>query len=288
MDSFVSWLCEQLTNSRNNNLAMRAAVGALTILLRREEARLLFGQHGGIGYLTKLLKMQGAGANAQLLYELTFCLWTLSFCEEVKYNFLEQGTIAVLCEQVTAAPREKVVRVSLATLRNLCEGEADVYNTAIIGCGLPKTLKNMRERQWADPDVAEDVEAVYSALMNNFRELSTFERWAAEVNGKNLKFGLVHSEKFWRENAAELEANDFALLKALIELLKSDESEVVSVACYDLGEWVRFFPNGKSIVKNLGAKDLVMAKIEDQDADVQRHALQCMSKIMVQQWEFMR
>jgi V-type H+-transporting ATPase subunit H len=98
----------------------------------------------------------------------------------------------------------------------------------------------------------------------------------------------VHSEKFWRENAAELEANDFALLKALIELLKSDESEVVSVACYDLGEWVRFFPNGKSIVKNLGAKDLVMAKIEDQDADVQRHALQCMSKIMVQQWEFMR
>ena len=144
MDSFVSWLCEQLTSSRNNNLAMRAAVGALTILLRREEARLLFGQHGGIGYLTKLLKMQGAGANAQLLYELTFCLWTLSFCEEVKYNFLEQGTIAVLCEQVTAAPREKVVRVSLATLRNLCEGEADVYNTAIIGCGLPKTLKNMR------------------------------------------------------------------------------------------------------------------------------------------------
>ena len=177
--------------------------------------------------------------------------------------------------------------------------------------------------------------------MNNFRELSTFERWAAEVNGKNLKFGaswsfpghmtrcaapptprttdapqhrhlalptrhttarrsppvagLVHSEKFWRENAKELQANDFALLKALIELLRSDESEVVSVACYDLGEWVRFFPNGKSIAKNLGAKDLVMAKIEaklpgsdEPDAEVQRHALQCMSKIMVQQWEFMR
>ena len=105
MESFVGWLCEQLTNSRNNNAAMRAAVAALTILLRREAARILFSQNGGIGYLTKLLKMQGAGANAQLLYELTFCLWTLSYCEEVKYNFQEQGTIAVLCEQVTAAPR---------------------------------------------------------------------------------------------------------------------------------------------------------------------------------------
>ena len=43
-----------------------------------------------------------------------------------------------------------------------------------------------------------------------------------------------------------------------------------------------------SIVKHLGAKDLVMAKIDDADPEVQRHALQCMSKIMVQQWEFMR
>lgn len=288
MDTFISWLCEQLTNARNNNLAMRAAVNALTILLRRMDARLLFGQHGGIGYLTKLLKTQGAGANAQLLYELTFCLWTLSFCEEIRNSFLEQGTVSVLCEQVTAAPREKVVRVSLATLRNLCEGEADAYNTAIIGCGLPKTLRNMRERQWADPDVADDVEAVYTALMANYRELSTFDRWAAEVTSTQLKWGLVHQEKFWRENAKELEKNDFKLLKQLIELLRSDENEVVSVACYDLGEFVRFYPNGKSIVKHLGAKDLIMVKIEDPDPEVQRHALQCMSKIMVNQWEFLR
>lgn len=289
MEKFINWLCEQLGNSRKNNPSMRAAVLALTILLRRNEARNLFGQHGGIGYLTKLLKNQGAGANAQLLYELTFCLWTLSFCKEVRGNFMEQGTIPVLCEQVTAAPREKVVRVSLAALRNLYEGEADTYNTAIIGCGLLKTLKNMRERQWADPDVADDVEAVYKALMENYRELSTFERWAAEVKSKQLKWGLVHQEKFWRENAKELEVNEFALLKELIELLRSDDPEVVSVACYDLGEFVRFYPNGKSIVKNLGAKDLVMGKIGDKEPpEVQRHALQCMSKIMVNKWEFMR
>ena len=82
-------------------------------------------------------------------------------------------------EQVTAAPREKVVRVSLATLRNLCEGNTEVITT-IIKCELPKTLANMRERQWADPDISEDVDAVYSILMNNYRELSTFERWVKE------------------------------------------------------------------------------------------------------------
>ena len=41
-------------------------------------------------------------------------------------------------------------------------------------------------------------------------------------------------------------------------------------------------------MKNLGAKEIVMLKIEDDDPEVQRNALQCMSKIMVNHWEFMR
>ena len=288
-DRFIIWLCEQLSNPAQKIPAMSAAVRALTILLRRNDARPIFGARNGISYLTTLLKSQGSVNNAQLLYELTFCLWALSFCEEVRPSFLEEHVVEVLVEQVTAAPREKVVRVSLASLRNLCESSTDVI-TAIIKCDLPKTLANMRERQWADPDVAEDVDAVYSILMNNYRELSTFERWAKEVESKKLKWGskLVHGEKFWRENAKELERNDFALLKALILLLSSDDRECVQAACYDLGEFVRFYPNGKSIVKNLGAKDLVMAKIEDEDEDVQLQALQCMSKIMVNQWDMMR
>lgn len=84
------------------------------------------------------------------------------------------------------------MRVSLATLRNLCgaglEGNgfsgddmslassapgggnnastssmsATLYacTTVLIGCGLPKTLANLKDKAWADPDIAEDVEAV--------------------------------------------------------------------------------------------------------------------------------
>ena len=44
-------------------------------------------------------------------------------------------------------------------------------------------------------------------------QLSTFERYATEVSSGQLKWGLVHTEKFWRENARSVEANDFALLK---------------------------------------------------------------------------
>lgn len=38
----------------------------------------------------------------------------------------------------------------------------------------------------------------------------------------------------------------------LIDLLKSEDKQVVSIACYDLGEFVRFYPSGKTIVKTLG------------------------------------
>ena len=68
----------------------------------------------------------------------------------------------------------------------------------------------------------------------------------------------------------------------------SSRLQVVAVACYDLGEFVRFYPNGKSLVKNLGGKDMVMKLIEHDNLEVQREALQCMSKIMVNQWEFVR
>lgn len=67
-----------------------------------------------------------------------------------------------------------------------------------------------------------------------------------------LKWGVVHTEKFWREHAREVDADEFFILKQLIELLKSEDKSVVSIACYDLGEFVRFYPSGKTIVRHLG------------------------------------
>lgn len=35
----------------------------------------------------------------------------------------------------------------------------------------------------------------------------------AEVNSGQLRWGIVHTDKFWRENVRALEANDFKVLK---------------------------------------------------------------------------
>lgn len=72
----------------------------------------------------------------------------------------------------------------------------------------------------------------------------------------------------------------------LVSLLSSPDDETVSIACYDLGEWARFYPNGRSLVKKLGGKDIVMGLIDSENPEVARNALQCVSKIMVTNWEF--
>lgn len=85
-----------------------------------------------------------------------------------------------------------------------------------------------------------------------------------------------------------MENQDFKMLKNLIALLHSDSETVIAVALYDLGEFTRFYPNGRGVVKSLGGKDTAMELIDHPNPDIRRQALQCISKVMVTNWEFMK
>lgn len=60
---------------------------------------------------------------------------------------------------------------------------------------------------------------------------------------------------------------------------------MVSIALYDIGEFVRFYPNGRVLVSKFGGKQSIMNLLESDNEEIQRHALQCVSKIMVTNWE---
>jgi hypothetical protein len=71
----------------------------------------------------------------------------------------------------------------------------------------------------------------------------------------------------------------------LIKLAHSRDEEIAAIACFDIGEFVRHYPNGKHIARRLGARDVVMGLIEHEDTEVQRQALLCISKMLVQNWQ---
>jgi V-ATPase subunit H len=57
---------------------------------------------------------------------------------------------------------------------------------------------------------------------------------------------------------------------------------VAAIACFDIGEFAKHYPNGRMIAKSLGARDVVMKLIDHENPELQRHALMCVSKILIQ------
>jgi len=313
LQALLSWISSQLQSSSGASVSL--VTPTLLSLVNCSEARHIFSDSGGIGYIARHLKKKQTGrstasrkkevgASVQQLYELCFALWAMTYeCNQsctIRASFARDGAIKSLCDLVKSAPREKVVRVALSALRNLatCKTneadpsekkviDGDSFLDDMIGCGLMKTIDLMKEKSWSDEDLLDDLASLSKMLHNNFKEMSRWDIYENEVLSGNLEWGVLHTEKFFLQNCRQLEGKDgsFMLLKRLIVLVTSDDDDVASVACYDIGEFVRHYPNGRLIAKQLGAKDAVMNLIGHENADLQRHALHSVSKMMVQNWE---
>lgn len=336
LTALISWITSRLQSSLGESVSL--VTPTLTALANCPEARQIFTKNGGIGYIVRhlrynntksnssphsmplSLKKEDTGASAQQLYELCFCLWAMTYdCNSfatIRAAFTRDGAVKSLCDLISGAPREKVVRVALSALRNLAECSADdidaqstnlglgasndthknkvvngsVFLTEMIGSNLVKSVNLMLERQWGDPDIIDDLKALCKLLLENYKEMSRWDIYEVEVNSGYLAWGILHTEKFFKENHQKLEGLDgnFHILKRLIALTTCNDDDIAAIACYDIGEFVRYYPNGRLIAKQLGAKDTIMRLINHDNIELQRHALQCVSKIMVQNWAAVR
>lgn len=59
------------------------------------------------------------------------------------------------------------------------------------------------------------------------------------------------------------------------------------MSAHDLGEYVRHYPRGKTVVENLGGKKLVMELLTHQEPHVKYEALLCLQKLMVQNFDYL-
>ncbi|KAL3931584.1 MAG: hypothetical protein SGBAC_011239 [Bacillariaceae sp.] len=317
MEALNSWIVNHLKGAPGGAVGLCSP--ALMVMMDAKESRMMFCEAGGIKYIARQLRTENGKNNdkkskvgqgsVQQLYELAFCLWILTYelnqSHTIRADFATDGQpVLALVELVSLAPREKVVRVALSSLRNLatCTSDEDPepamttkndgnhFLSEMIAFGLMKSVSLLRDRQFTDPDMVEDVDGLHKLLTDNFHEMTRWDVYKNEVESGHLKWGSTHTEAFFKENARMIEGTDgdFRLLKVLIALLSGHDEDVTTIACYDIGEFVRHYPNGRAIAKRLGAKELVMPLIEHENPELQRHALQCVSKIMVNNWEYVK
>nr|CAH7733984.1 unnamed protein product [Callosobruchus chinensis] len=285
---YLTWLKDQLR--MQNNEYIQSVARCLQMMLRIDEYRFAFISVDGISTLLSVL--QGR-VNFQVQYQLIFCIWVLTFNPLLAEKMNKFNVIPILADILSDSVKEKVTRIILAVFRNLIEKPNDQqvakeHCIAMVQCKVLKQLQILEQRKFDDEDVTSDIEFLTERLQSSVQDLSSFDEYATEVKSGRLEWSPVHKSKFWRENAHRLNEKNYELLRILIHLLETSKDPLVlSVASYDIGEYVRHYPRGKHVIEQLGGKQLVMQLLAHEDPNVRYEALLAVQKLMVHNWEYL-
>jgi len=221
-----------------------------------------------------------------VLYKCIFGVWMVSCSAELLPGLKQLGTIPQLRKIVSTSRTEKVVRVALLALKNLLENAETAEE--VVEAGTLEAVEALEYEKWRDPEVYDSVKSVTSLVQKAVTEHSNFARYEREIKMKKLCWGFIHSEKFWLQNYTAFEKDDFAVVKALVEVVSDEraDSQTLAVACHDLGEFARLHPSGKAVLSRWPrAKAAVMQAMTHSDREVAREALLCTQKLMLNRWQ---
>eukprot|EP00730_Choanoeca_flexa_P008213 TRINITY_DN12462_c0_g2_i1.p1 TRINITY_DN12462_c0_g2~~TRINITY_DN12462_c0_g2_i1.p1 ORF type:complete len:501 (+),score=159.91 TRINITY_DN12462_c0_g2_i1:99-1505(+) len=290
--TFLDWVNDQLTTS--DRFSVLLTLTSLSRALRRDPFREAFIKHTKLPSTFK--GMIQPDANIQLLYQTLLCLWVLTFNEDIvaALGDMAHGLVGPACEVLVEASKEKLVRMAVGFLKNMLvkanKTTAHEYATLMISHKVHNRVKAIvHQKQYTDEELLADAEMVEAELKLALDSLSSYDEYVAELKSGKLEWSPVHrSERFWRESVTKLNDNQYALLKILIAYLKQEEdSQSLSIAVHDLGEYVRHYPFGKRALDELGAKPLIMGHMGHPDSQVRYESLIAVQKLMTDQWEFL-
>ncbi|KAI0371761.1 ATPase V1 complex subunit H [Pilatotrama ljubarskyi] len=261
------------------------AVQCLEAILSRPECRqAVWANASLVGGLVDILRHN---PTPQMSYQVGFCLWLLTFEQEVAEQIQRRfDIIPLLVDVAQGAAKEKVIRVIVATFRNLVSKAPQANLPAMLVAQLLPFAKNLSGRKWTDEDIVEDIQFLRDELSARFESLTTYDEYRSELLSGHLSWTPVHeSDLFWKENATKLNDKDYELLKILIRLLsESSDPTVLAVAAHDIGQYVKHYERGKKILTDLGGKTRVMELMSHPDPDVRYQALISVQRLVSHPW----
>lgn len=279
---FFRWIATRLTTVTSGSEQL-LYLGALKTLLPNKSLHFAFDKENVIYPLVQI--MTGDTQTMQPLYLVGYALWLLSYNPVNDALFHRLGIVPRAAALIRTVKREKVVRIHLALFVNLVK--RSTFTEELIGADFHRYIPLIRTRNYKDADIAADLDTLETVLNQRLSELSSFEMYVAELQAGTLRKSPVHNEKFWRENFLRFEDDKYAMIKAIIAQLDSEDPVAVEVACYDLGEFARFHPDGKRVLTKLEAKTKLMLLMSSPEPAIAKAALLAVQKLMVQKWDQM-
>ncbi|KAL2159167.1 hypothetical protein VTH06DRAFT_2599 [Thermothelomyces fergusii] len=257
---------------------LRAAAGVGN---KDASASLWSGTTGSAGSL--LGGSLGGGVGLQLLYRVLLVMWQLSFdSASIGDDLNDEYDIVLLYTQLLRlSPKEKTTRLLVSTLLNLLVHNQNTLLPTAVLARLPSLLQNLKTRQFADPDLREDMDRLRELLDEYTKTKTTFDEYVGELNSGHLRWSPPHrSAVFWAENARRIvEHENGALVQRLAEVMRKpwdNDKAVLAIACNDIGYLVREAPEKRAQLERLGLKTRVMELMAEEDENVRWESLRAL------------
>ncbi|KAK4535500.1 hypothetical protein CDCA_CDCA05G1525 [Cyanidium caldarium] len=231
--------------------------------------------------------------SVQITYQIILCLWMLSFSvSTLTATPFERAQVpARLVRTLSGVKAEKLVRISVATLANLAAADVTLCRE-MVGAGLVAALAANEStlRRFPDEELRHDLQRLQERLSVQLRTMSTYEVYVEEVMSSALSWTPPHQDVlFWKQHAAQMEANDALVLRRLADIVrKPSDATVLGIALHDLSQFMRAHPRGKVIVERLHIKPRLLELIAHPEADVKKRALHCLQILLTSQWSALR
>jgi len=285
IQTFFSWIKQELDS--RDLLSVMIVVGVLRkLLVDSTDFREKFGP-ACLPLLEKVAASNIDPLKFQLLYEVCVCIW-LCLYNKTLAAAPAPTLIATLTNVARQITKEKVRRMSIASLRNLSISRENRHT--MIACRVEKLVASLLSQKLTDQEYGEDLQALDSVLSTEVTEMSSWDMYKTEVLSGQLDWSPVHhSERFWREYVQLFEENKWEILRKLHDILLNPNSSPVClcVCCFDIGEFARFHPRGKQVLNEFNFKvDLMTLLTTSTNADVRKNALFSLQKIMANKLEY--
>lgn len=274
-------------------LSKIAFTTALMYMVKTNELARDFCDRQGF-FLMKCL-LEDCTKISQIAYNVTCTLWILSFHPFAIKGFTDYqlGIIEGVTKILDYFNKEKIVRIVLMLFDNIKTDSGCLEHLSMVNAF--NLVTKLQNRPWVDGEIVELLEKLWKYFDQNYHEFSSFEKWKRQVERKQLTWSPVHTEKFWQASFIFFnEADNLACIDILIELLKVPQNSVAhgnvdtmkSVACYDLGEFARFFPLGQQYLESKGAKAAIGAIMQNPQSspELKKEAITAYQKLLMNSW----
>ena len=287
---FIRYLVGKLNSSSATTAGrdVSVALNALKYLLQNNANQASFKEAQGIAAIASLLQKDQSALNAQLCYQAGFIVWLLSYHRSLAPELMDGGIVKRLVVLLKSVSMEKVIRIVVSVLVNLIRLNDHAVNEQLIGLNALPLMETLSKRKFKDGDIVPDMEEIVGQLHDTIARLSNYDLYHSEVTSGNLTWTPAHrNEVFWRENIQRFDERNYQVVSKLIQLLADDDDTVREIACWDLGEFARFSPEGKRVIGKLGGKAKLMVNLAHKNPKVSKAALLATQKLMVANWEYL-